>query len=393
MIQAVDAEGSFRGPNGYDRHLRGFVRGLHRRGIAVRVYDTNDRARPPILQSWQDPFFERLNRPVGARVLLQSRMPHHTQLRTDQAVANLTTFEATRVPSAWLDYSRRHALTVVTTETCRRAWIDSGAPADRLRVCHLGFDPAAFAESVEPIPLRLPTGQRVADFRKRFLNVAALSPRKNQVSQMRVWLRATSRDDDAILIQKMTLYHGTEYAWYLHQLDLLQHELGKRFDEAAPVHTILRTYPDRDMPRLFAAATHYLSLSHGEGWDLPMLEAAASGLRLIAPDHSAYQTYLNPSIARLLPSREIPIVFPYTGPTAELFAGLSWWQPDEDAAAVAIRDAIVGHDAPTASARAHVVRHFTWDQATDRMVDILTEAEEQAPPRRWWPTLRAYIGR
>ncbi|HEY7033076.1 MAG TPA: hypothetical protein VH482_17145 [Thermomicrobiales bacterium] len=393
MIQAVDAEGAFRGPNGYDRHLRGFVRGLHRRGIAVRVYDTGDRARPPVLQSWQDPFFESLNRPVGARVLLQSRMPHHTPPRTDQAVANLTTFEATRVPPTWIDYGRRHALTVVTSEVCRRAWIDSGAPADRLRVCHLGFDPAAFSGSAEPMPLRLPNGQWVEEFRTRVLNISALCPRKNLLGLMRAWLRATSRDDDAILIQKLTIYHGSEYAWYLHQLDRIQDELGKRFDEAAPVRTIFRTFPDRDVPRLFAAATHYLSLSHGEGWDLPMLEAAASGLRLIAPDHSAYQTYLNPAIARMLPSHEIPAVFPYTGPTAELFRGLNWWQPDEDAAVEAIREAIAGHDAPTASAREHVLRHFTWDRATDRMVDILTEAEEQAPPRRWWPSLRAYIGR
>jgi glycosyltransferase involved in cell wall biosynthesis len=390
-IQAVDVEGSFRGAYGYDRHLRAFVREFRRRGIAVRLYDAGDRKIAPIAASWQDPFYETLNRSVGARVLLQSRMPHNTRFSGTQALVNLTTFEATGVPRDWVARSRWHTRTVVTTEQCRQAWLDSGAPADRVRVCHLGVDAGAFSGSVEPLWLRLATGQPVERFRTRFLNVAALCPRKNLTGLMRCWLRATTRHDDAVLIQKLTIYSSSEFAFYLRQLDQIQHELGKRFDDAAPVHTILRVFPDRDVPRLFAAATHYISLSHGEGWDLPMLEAAASGLRLIAPDHSAYQTYLDADIARLLPSHEIPVVFPYRGPTERLFRGLNWWQPDEDAAVAAIRDAIADRDAPNASARERVCREFTWERATDRMVEILTEAEALAPARRWWTGLQSYI--
>jgi hypothetical protein len=54
------------------------------------------------------------------------------------------------------------------------------------------------------------------------------------------------------------------------------------------------------MPGLYAAATHYWSMTHGEGRDQPMTEAAASGLRLITPDHTAYRTYLDPSAGTLL---------------------------------------------------------------------------------------------
>jgi glycosyltransferase involved in cell wall biosynthesis len=393
MIAAVDVEGAFRGAYGYDRQVRGFVRGFHQRGIAVRVYNDAERYQPPVRQSWHDPFFETLNRPVGARVLLQSRMPHSTSARDDQAVVNLTTFEASGIPQEWVERSRQHALTVVNTEVCRRAWIESGAPADRLRVCHLGIDPEVFAGAPEPLGLRLATGQSIEQFRIRFLNVSALCPRKNLVGLMRAWLRATTRDDDAVLIQKLTIYSANEFAFHLHELDRIQRELGKRFEQAAPVHTIMRVFPDRDMPRLFAAATHYVSLSHGEGWDLPMLEAAATGLRLIAPDHSAYQTYLDSSVARMLPSRDVPAYFPYNGPSARLFTGLNWWEADEDAAVVAIQDAIAGRDATGAPARERALRDFSWERATDRMVEILAEAEAMAPPRRVWPALRAYIGR
>jgi hypothetical protein len=51
------------------------------------------------------------------------------------------------------------------------------------------------------------------------------------------------------------------------------------------------------MPGLFAAASHYWSMSHGEGRDQPMIEAAASGLRLIVPRHTAYLEYLDADVA------------------------------------------------------------------------------------------------
>jgi glycosyltransferase involved in cell wall biosynthesis len=126
---------------------------------------------------------------------------------------------------------------------------------------------------------------------------------------------------------------------------------------------------DADMPRLFAAATHYWSMSHGEGWDQPMIEAAATGLRLIAPRHSGYTAYLDDTIARLLPARLVPADF---GRGWESFRDAEWWEPDEKAAADAVREAIDrGPAGPTA--RSRIVSAFTWDQAARRLLEILAE--------------------
>ena len=40
----------------------------------------------------------------------------------------------------------------------------------------------------------------------RLLNVAELSSRKNQAGLLRAWIRATTREDDAVLILKVGLY-------------------------------------------------------------------------------------------------------------------------------------------------------------------------------------------
>jgi glycosyltransferase involved in cell wall biosynthesis len=230
-------------------------------------------------------------------------------------------FEATRVRADWAAAARGQALTVVPTESSLVAWTASGAPLERMRLCPLGVE-AAFGQGPEPLPLVGLDGRPLGQYRTRFLNVSELAPRKNLVGLMRVWLRATDRRDDAILVVKRGAYRPGSRELFARRLDAVQAEIGRRLEDAAPVLFLDEILPDRAMPRLFASATHYLSLSHGEGWDQPMVEAAATGLRLIAPDHSAYRAYLDPTVASLIPCREIPAAI--DDAEAALFAGASW---------------------------------------------------------------------
>ena len=393
-IRAVDIEGAFRGAFGYDRHLRGLIAGLLQRGVAIRLQDLHPHPVHSRHQSVHDPLLDALSRPVGAHVVLQSRMPHFTVEIPDRVSVNLTTFEATGIPQSWVEISRRHALTVVNTDAARNAWLSSGAPAENLRVCPLGVDVATYRPDVEPLRPRLADGRWIEHFRTRFLNVSAIDPRKNLLALIRSWLRATTDQDDAVLVVKLSLYSVFDYQRFQQELAQLEQHHGKRLSDAAPIHFTLRSLPDRAMPRLFAAATHYISMSRGEGWDLPMTEAAATGLALIAPDHSAYQTYLDHSIARLIPSRVVPVdtslLSDFTRP---LFTGQHWWEPDEDAAIDAIRAAIDGRDSQRSSPRERMVCDFTWTKATDRLVDILSEAELISTEQQRPPTLLGYIAR
>src|SRR5207302_8158459 len=121
----------------------------------------------------------------------------------------------------------------------------------------------------------------------------------------------------------------------------------KRADQTVPILLIRDIFTDEEMSRLYTSFTHYVSVSFGEGWDQPMVEAAASGLRLIAPEHNAYLTYLDSSVANLIPSREVPVERPDGMNT--LFEGANWWKPDPDSAVAAIRSAIDGTDGVSGS--------------------------------------------
>ena len=151
--------------------------------------------------------------------------------------------------------------------------------------------------------------------------------------------------------------------------------MGKGLDQAAPVLLFNEALSDEEMPRLYAAATHYWSMSFGEGWDQPMTEAAAAGLQLLAPDHTAYRAYLDPSVATLIPSRSVPARCPHDPHLQLLFEGIEWWEPDEAAAVDALARAIAAGGAPGLCARERLAAGFTWERATARLIEILDELE------------------
>jgi glycosyltransferase involved in cell wall biosynthesis len=132
------------------------------------------------------------------------------------------------------------------------------------------------------------------------------------------------------------------------------------------------------MPGLYAAATHYISLSFGEAWDLPMMEAAASGLELVAPRHSAYLMYLDPAVAHLVESREVPADLPEADDNRVLFRNARWWRPDEDQAVEIVRSIVAGTAAPKPPPRERILGTFSWDAAARRLLELLSEVE---PPR------------
>ncbi|MBP2228900.1 tetratricopeptide (TPR) repeat protein [Azospirillum agricola] len=312
-----------------------------------------------------------LDRPVPARAVVNCLIPLAVEPVPGRATVTFSMFEATRIPPAWRRMSESSDLIVVPTESSRRAWAEQGFPEERLRVCPLGVDP------VQPgaVPVLVaPGGRLVSSYRHRFLNVSDFNARKNIDGLLRVWLRATAPTDQAVLILKLGRSLGPAARARLGALVRgAEQAVGRRLAEAAPVVLVDRLLTDEEMTGLHRAATHYWSLSHGEGWDLPMARAGAMGLGLIAPAHSAYLDYLDEGSARLIPSSVGPARVPGESGFYPPFHGLDWWVPDEEAATAILTGIIRGGDR-LPSARDRLLERFTWERSADRLLAILDEA-------------------
>jgi glycosyltransferase involved in cell wall biosynthesis len=391
MIDAVEIHGPFRGPTGYDRHVRGFTRALHDLGVAVQLVDLPEWGPARLPPALQDPWFVSLSRRVHARTVLQFCMPPQVRRHPGQIDVNYTMFEATPIPRLWAAVSDRPRRIVVPTDSSAQAWRAAGVAGEKLAVSPLGVDAVAFGAVSPGQPQRdLVGGDDVWQRGRRFLHVAEISPRKNLGGLLRVWLRATTRNDDAALLLKPGFYAPGSRERFAAMLAAAEAETGVALDQAAPIHVVDRLLADEEMPALFAAATHYVSLSFGEGWDQPMVEAGAAGLRLIAPVHSAYLAYLDASCATLIPSTPVP-AGPLAGPElTSLFArpGTTWWQPDEDAAVAAIRSGIDGRDEAVMPPRARILRDLTWQQAAKALLAVLSDEEQSPAWRRFWRGFR-----
>lgn len=276
-------------------------------------------------------------------------MPHQVEVARGLLNVNFTMFEATRVPKKWVKLNRRH---------------------DR--------------PDGEPLALLDDRGRRVEEYGVRFLNVSDVMPRKNLLGLLRVWIRTTRPTDDAILILKLNCGSDWWLKSFLRSIEKMEAGLGESRKESAPIlFMINRLFSDADMPKLYRAATHYWSMSYGEGWDQPMMEAGATGLCLIAPDHTAYTTYLEESMASMIPARRVPAKFSSSDGTHKLFRWADWWKPDEEIATEYIRHAIDNPpDQPNHSVRTRIVQNYTWQHATRRLVEILTDLESASKPTR-----------
>jgi glycosyltransferase involved in cell wall biosynthesis len=375
MMRHLDVLGPVRGPSGYDRHTREFVRQFVALGVDVHLTNL-DGWSSDLPDGMRETWFDGLRRETPADTLLQFVMPTQLQPRQGSRNVNYTMFEADGIPAIWVDRACSCDLVVVPTHAARDAWTSSGVPEDRVRVSPLGVDGDFFAQAraAPPLPLQLPDGRSIADLGTRFLHVGELRPRKNQVGLLRAWLTATNPGDDAVLIMKCpAVPHMVEQlAGDVHQM---QRAMGRRLQDAAPVALLPATLSEQDMLGLYATATHYLSMSCGEGWDQVMMEAAIAGLHLVAPRHSAYVEYLREGDVEFIPATLAPAEFPGRMGAEDriFFDGLSWWPPDEQAAAEVIRGAIDGTAARHPPPSERLAATYTWEAAARQLLGLLSE--------------------
>jgi FkbM family methyltransferase len=366
--------GPYKGGSGYDRLTRAFVREFVRQGVRLELHDLAGWSLP--LPEHAHSVFDRLSVPVDAETVLHFATPHHARPEPGRRNVNYTMFEADRIPAQWVELAQAHELIVLPSEAGFHAWADSGVSTSKLRVCPLGVDVDFFSEPAAPVELASPDGRPLASFRTRFLHIAELRRRKNHIGLLRAWMGATHRDDDAVLILKLGVFQDNTLAQFQEDVFEMQRRSGRSVADAAPVVVLTDYLPDDAVRALYAAATHYISLSHGEGWDLPMMEAAVCGLALVAPAHSAYLAYLREEEAYFIPAPLGPARFDgkLTPEDAVLFHGVQWWHPDEAAAADVIRRIVRGSAPPKRSPRERIAADYGWDKSAAALLATIRES-------------------
>tara|TARA_R100000008_G_scaffold21543_1_gene11335 strand:+ start:13450 stop:14712 length:1263 start_codon:yes stop_codon:yes gene_type:complete len=126
-----------------------------------------------------------------------------------------------------------------------------------------------------------------------FLSVVQLSPRKNASQLLEAFISEFKDDEDVGLVLKLNMAKNSKID-RMHTLARLRQETERFGDYKCKIYLLHGFLTDAEMSALYnhPKIKAYVTSTHGEGFGLPIFEAACYGLPVIAPDWSGHVDFL-----------------------------------------------------------------------------------------------------
>ncbi len=355
----VHGIGWFEGRFGYNIHTRNFFGALSQR-LPVTVSPL------VVFEGPLEPDLEILSRVWGdRRVTVTLLYGSHVDIAgaVEGSRIGYTVWETTRLPDDWFGPLSAMDRIWVPTEWGRRVMLENGFAADRVDVVPEGIDPSIFRTDAAPAPY-------VADLSGfKFLSVGRWERRKGTEEIIRAFDIAFGPEHDVRLLLSCDNHHDPDF------------EIGSalRALELRYPHRIVYIPPVRShdtLARLYTGCDAYVGAARAEGWGLPLLEAMASGLPVIAPFYSGPTAFLGPE-AYVVAHREVPVDVPYFD-REDADYGV-WAEPDVEDLARQMRAVYADQSAARARGSAGATRareQFTWANAADVADGLIRALQE-----------------
>jgi glycosyltransferase involved in cell wall biosynthesis len=258
------------------------------------------------------------------------------------------------VPSPWL----------------RDCYIASGVPADQVAVVPNGVDATVFTPEGPRFPLATRKGFK-------FLFVGGTIPRKGIDLALQAFVSTFRATDDVCLVikgQAGGVYLGSDLGSTLEAI---------RKDPMAPeIEYLVDNLDEPTLASLYRACDVLAAPYRGEGFSLPIAEAMASGLAVVATGRGGASEFLREDWAWVLPSRtarlrELEGMVPSQ-------AGFWVEEPDPDALVAALKEAAARPDLVREKGlkgRAFVQERLTWDLAAAKALERIQILAQRRPRR------------
>lgn len=230
-----------------------------------------------------------------------------------------TMLEVDGFPDEWVRQANEMDEVWVPSKANRDAFIRSGIRIP-VSIMPLGVDVSRFHPGARA--LRAPSGDFV------FFASFEWGERKAPELLLQTFNRTFRRSDPVVLLCKLVNRDpGVHVRRAIERLGL--RASGGRIGF---IHN--RELPHHELPMLYRSADCFVSAGHGEGWDMPLMEAMACGLPTIATDWGAHTEFVHAGISYPLHTRgtiRAVAKCPY-------YKGFSWGDPDPEHLGALLRE-------------------------------------------------------
>lgn len=278
-------------------------------------------------------------------------------------------FETDRLIQSYVEGCNRMDAIMVPTSFHKESFQASGVQVP-IEVIPEGTDTDRFT----PIGPKLST---IPD-RFTFLCVAQVTYRKGLDLLLSAFLELFQNHDDVQLVLRCYFKDGSpqdmaKVAQFVHTLRQENNATGGHI-------LLLENVPDQHLPAMYRSAHVLVAPFRGEGWGLPLTEALASEVPVIATGWGGPMSYLSEDVAHLLPFELQPIpddIPPYFLGQALMSAREEKHllaEPDLDALKYAMWDAYKNyflHKARASAGRNVLHQHFRWEHAAQHFAHWL----------------------
>jgi glycosyltransferase involved in cell wall biosynthesis len=327
---------------------------LHRKGVYLMYR--------PIESPFGGPARHRVLQQVAARPILEN-VPQISYAQADQFYTShpgykigFTMLEVDGLPADWVEACNQMDEIFVPSHFNKETFANSGVRVP-ITVMPLGFDPDVFNASA--------SGHKIEDY-FTFLSMFEWGERKAPEVLLEVFNDEFKADEKVLLLLKTDNRDpGVNVQQQVANLNLSPNRASIGFLFNQPIAAA-------QMATLYHSADCFVLPTRGEGWGMPILEAMACGLPVIATDWSGQTEFMNAEIAyplcvrELVPSRA---KCPY-------YKGFRWADPDYDHLRYLMRH-VFEHQQEARQkgqqAAEEVAQKWTWQQTASRIKARLLE--------------------
>ena len=200
--------------------------------------------------------------------------------------------EADKCSDNWIDACRRMDHVIVPSEFAKRCLVNSGLKSKRVTVI-----PESYIDSCESEPVDLDISFETSENYLMFGQMSGdyLTDRKNTATTLALFCDLFKDNPDVGLIVKTNSGGNSTVDRQITSLKLKSIVKQVRKGPFPKVYFLHGYLNEKEVSSLYkhSKVKGLISLTHGEGFGLPLLEAAACGLPVCATNWSAHTEFLN----------------------------------------------------------------------------------------------------